>query len=196
MAKSYPPASDEELFAAEQTQRARGQAAIERIEDEKEQTRLATSGEPEAKEALRAMASVLDSTSASEPAPPEKKPRRKRAVTHNGNGDAPPESIDERGAKAYKLMDAAFRKWKAGSRKNYREACRELARDLGGDGAVYMQAGIIRLGDLLDAMNKLTVSGKVEREEAGADDYEKEMEAMREALRKTPTRVEIVDDNE
>jgi len=198
-----PPATDAELADAERRQTARDTAHMERIEDEREQRTLAKAGDPEAVAALQATASMIESrpvehNDGEEPAEPIRKSRgdtRRNAKERRGN--ATPHTQNSRSAKegeqdrelptdasaAYQLMDLAFRKWKKTSQRDLRGANRELARDLGGDAAIYLQSGVVRLSDMLDAMNKLTALAKPKEEEPEGGDIESEMESMREALR-------------
>jgi hypothetical protein len=188
-----PPLTDEELAAAEQTQSVRDRAAQEKLVDEQEQTRLALAGDPDAMAALAAGASALlgRPVEPDEPAPPEPARERKRNApkkhAEKTSEDAAARQAAEReaiGKKAYQLMDAAFRKWRSNMKKNPREANRELARDLGGDAAIYLQAGVLRMSDLLDMTMKLTALGKPKEEEVeGAEDYDAEMEVFRNQLR-------------
>lgn len=194
-----PPLSDEELAAAERTENARTQARIEQIEDEKEQTRLAAAGDPDAVaalESLRAGASVLSGRPAiDEDEPPVLTPkvRKPKSVRHREKPvDPEPSSPDDaeirdqaREEKAFKLMDAVFRKWGKSSEKNPREAFRELARDMGQDMALYVRAGLLRLTDAPDLLMKMTAMGKSKDEPAdgGGEDFDQEMESFREALR-------------
>jgi hypothetical protein len=86
--------------------------------------------------------------------------------------------------KAYELMDIAFRKWRRTAASDIRRANRELARDLGGDTAIFLKNNILRLPDMLDAMNKLMMLTKPSKEEdPESEDFEAELTSMREALR-------------
>jgi hypothetical protein len=180
-----PPLSDSALASAEQTQSARDRAHMEALEDEQEQTRLALAGDPEAMAALQAGSSILLGRPL-EPPPPkkERKPVKRNAKLKMDEAPepAPPDSAFANDA--YKLMDTAFRKWSKRSEKNPREAFRDLARDLGADTALYLQAGVLRLSDMLDSMMKLTALGKPKEEEPeGGEDFDAELESMRSALR-------------
>jgi len=81
---------------------------------------------------------------------------------------------------AFQLLDRAFRKWEKQSHRNLHDANRDLAGDLMKDMAIYMQHGIIRLGDGLDAVNKLMRVTEVEQHEADEID---DMETLRQQLR-------------
>lgn len=214
-----PAPTDEQLAAAEQTEIVRRRDREAAIEDEQEQERLALAGEPEseARVALRASASVLNSrpvgiqepederTPSTTEAPPTPR-RNRRAVRSPAKTDgrvdselnrssdrALPKSTpaqeeepdsDKAEAKAYQLMDLAFRKWEKNARKDLRKANRDLALDLGKDTVLYLQRGIIRLNDWGDYINKLTATKTGEREQdADGEDFDTELETMRAALR-------------
>lgn len=185
--RTAPPLSDEELAAAEMTANAKQQAHIDRLEDEEEQTRLANAGEPETLAALSAGASILSGrpVEGEEPPPVPKLKPKKRIETDPPEKPLPKDG-DEAERAAFKLMDGAFRKWRAKSDRNPREAFRELARDLGQDISIYIQAGIMRMNDVPDLLLKLTALGKTKDETSEGDgdyDYDKEMDHLRNSLR-------------
>ena len=194
--------------------RRRNHAAAET--DRQEQERLAAGGEPSARAALAAGATVLDSRPIA-PGEPTDDESREANTGANGSqtrtGKPPKRSVaqprvrtakkndrsetelpfaspleaktpEERTAKAYRLMDTAFKKWNRDFRKDPRKASRELAADLGQDTSLYMEAGILRLGDMLDAINKLAPQVKPEKEStANEDDFETDLEQLRKDLR-------------
>ena len=196
-----PPATDAELADAERRQIARDTAHMERTEDEREQRTLAKAGDPDAQSALAATAAMIESRpvehndedqESTVQRPPRRSGRKNGVSPPRGKTQSPPpptrEKLAERdlpadSAQAYSLMDLAFRKWSRKFEKDPRGANRELARDLGGDTAIYLKTGIVRLSDMLDAMNKLTALAKPKEEEPEGGDIESEMESMRAALR-------------
>lgn len=199
---SLAPPSDDELASAEIIDMQKKRDRLDLIEQEQETARLARAGDPEAKESLRVLNSVLSSTPAGpageddEPTPEAPKPpvaAKSRVVkssktTRKAAASKPPPEVQEKDpeeleSRAYKLMDMAYQKWNKGAKSNLAKANRELAMDLGKDTAVYLKAQIIRLGDLHDVINKLTAvkPGKEETEDAA--DFDEEMESMRKALR-------------
>jgi hypothetical protein len=184
--RARPPLTDEELASAEQTMQVRDRTRQEAIADEQEQTRLAMAGDPDALEALKAGASALLGRPV-DPDPEPPPPREKRNVPKKPKRPEVNENIpvdDMFKQDAYRLMDASFRKWKLKSEKDPRGAFRDLARDLGGDTAIYLKANIWRLSDVPELLMKLTSLGKPKEEEAeGGEDFESELESLRGALR-------------
>ena len=199
------PPTDAELADAERRQSARDTAHVESAEDEREQRTLAKAGDPDAVAGLKAAASMIESRpvehgddTEEHSAPERSRPstigrkaaanaKRKKVAGDaipSDNGAPEERNLPTDAAQAYKLMDLAFRKWKKMSQRDLRGANRELARDLGGDAAIYLQSGVVRLSDMLDAMNKLTALAKPKEDEAeGSESIESEMESMRAALR-------------
>jgi hypothetical protein len=177
--KTLPPPTDRELYLAEQVQLRKDADVVAETEGEDELERLATAGDPEAMAALQAGASMLSSREI-EPEPPKRvKPP-----------PAPkPEKIKEREIPddkdaAFRLMDVMFRKWKRAAEKDPRQANRDLARDLGGDTAIFLKAGIVRLGDQLDLIIKLTALAKPKDDDGDKDmNFDEEMETLRAWLR-------------
>lgn len=174
MKKSGLPPTDAELASHELTQRIKDA----RIVAEQEQERA---DEPE-RMAMDALASVLSSRplepdEAPQVLPPAVKPRKPtitKAKPKPTTAELPATPDD-----AYRLMDAVFKKWSANYAKNPREANRELARDLGSDTAIYLRAQILRLPDMLDAINKLGML----KAEKGDDGQEEDVEAAIESWR-------------
>ena len=195
------PPTDAELADAERHQLARDQSHIEQAEDEREQRTLAKAGDPDAQAALAATASMIQSRpvehddDTEEPgnrrtAPRHSRTHRRNAKTSAGTAVAPADNgapkerdLPTDAAQAYKLMDLAFRKWAHKFKSDPRGANRDLAQDLGADTAIYHQCGIVRLGDMLDSLNKLTALAKPKEDEPEGGDIETEMESMRAALR-------------
>jgi hypothetical protein len=196
---TLPPPTDEELAAAEQTELRRRRERMDEIEKAQEEARLARAGDPDAKEALNATASVLASKpvgdggneSADKAAPKATRPKAsKRKETPSRERRAEPEApkkeepsrLEVNQEKAYKLMDAAYQKWAKTYAKDPRKANRELAIDLGRDTALYLRAGIIRLSDIQDTIQKLTVV-KGGKDDDVDDQFEDDLESLRKELR-------------
>lgn len=79
-------------------------------------------------------------------------------------------------------MDLAYSKWAKTVAKDPRKANRELAMDLGKDTVLYLRAGLIRLNDFNDVVQKLlTLKGG--KEEAPEEGFEDDLESMRAMLR-------------
>jgi hypothetical protein len=185
MAKRNPgsrtalPPDDATLAAHELTQRIRDARLTAEREEEAANQTLAAAGE---REALAALASVLPSRPL-EPEEPEpikgKRDRISRARPKPTKEDLPATPDD-----AYRLMDAVFKKWQINFAKNPREANRELARDLGGDTAIYLRAQILRLPDMLDAINKLGMLKAEKGDDGGGDeDLMRDIEDLRALMR-------------
>lgn len=200
MKRVAPPPSDEQLAAAERTDNVRRLNREAQIEDEQEQERLALAGEPTAKEAIKAMASVIDSRPVGEEEPTDdnkttaqtsrevtppinRKPRKTkpRDADHRKSeaSESPPpqeEEHDEAASQsrdeklAYKLMDTAYKKWAKTAEKDFSKANRALAIDLGKDTMLYIRSGIIRMNDLQSTIDKLTASSKAGKDNSDAED--------------------------
>ena len=203
-----PPASDEQLAAAEETENIRRRDQLAAIEDQQEQERLAAAGDPEAVErmaAVRASASVLssrpaggndDERSVSTPAPKAVKSGRKKspanrpkpivdpisAPQQEEEPEEDPRAKDER--LAYQLIDTAYKKWGKTAEKDVPKANRALAIDLGKDAMLYLRSGIIRMNDLHATIEKLTPSTKQGKDTADGDEnFDDELEELRKAMR-------------
>lgn len=153
---------------------------MDEAEDRQEQERLASAGEPEA---IRAIASMQSSTPLEPPLRISKRKAETEEPTPEPGTSTGKERKDAADAQAFKLMDAAFRKWKRGAEKDIRKANRELARDLLGDGAIYLAAGILKLSELLDSTVKLTALAKPKEEDADGENFDDEMEDWRKVIR-------------
>lgn len=212
MKRVAPPPSDEQLASAEQTDTIRRRDRLAAIADQQEQERLAAAGEPTAQEALKAMASVLDSRPIGEEEPidadstpadrasPSKSPKTSRRRIQKRNEDSPSnngraasrpspqqeEELDETRFEqtAYKLMDTAYRKWEKTARKDLKRANHDLALDLGKDAAIYFRSQIIRMADLHSTIDKLTASHKPAKDGVEeSENFDDEMEEFRKQLR-------------
>ena len=211
MKRVAPPPSDEQLAAAEQTDNIRRRDREAEIADQQEQERLALAGEPEseARAAVRASASVLESRPMQEEEPINvettppiiRKTRKTRTLKPDTAAPAetssPPlqtpleqeepdeETLRNRDEKlAYKLMDTAYKKWAKGAEKDLNKANRALAIDLGKDTALYLRSGIIRMNDIHSTIEKLTAASKTGKD--GGDDEENlddDLEELRQQLR-------------
>ena len=81
-------------------------------------------------------------------------------------------------------MDTAYKKWRAAAMKDLSKANRGLALDLGGDAALLLRSGLIRMADLHSTIEKLTASAKAGKDnQDGEENFDDELEALREALR-------------
>lgn len=207
MRRVIPAPTDEELAAAEQTENARRANRIAEIEDEQEERRLASAGDPDAAAAL---ASVLggrpvgDENGETEIAgrgsnekkhgSPNPKPRRGKAPRRGTAGDngrnggestREPEHDNLEGDQklAYRLMDLAHKKWAKTAQRDVRKANRDLAIDLGKDMVLYLRANLIRLGDGHDVIQKLIMAKGAEQTAAPDDNFEEDLEDLRAQLR-------------
>ena len=79
-------------------------------------------------------------------------------------------------------MDIAYQRWAKSAAKDPRKANRELAIELGKDTVVYLKAGLIRLGDFNDVVQKL-LTVKAGKEETPDEGFEDDLESMRAMLR-------------
>jgi hypothetical protein len=189
------PPDDATLAAHELTQRIRNARLTAEREEEAANQTLAAAGE---REALAALASVLpgrplepespadagiDRGRSSSPRSREGIPRKhgeriSRAKPIISHAELPATPDD-----AYKLMDAVFKKWRTNFAKDPRGANRELARDLGGDTAIYLRAQILRLPDMLDAINKLGMLKAEKGDDGGDEDLMQDIEDLRALMR-------------
>jgi hypothetical protein len=171
------PLDDATLAAHELTRQIRDARLVAEREEETANRTLAAAGE---REAIEALSSVMNSRplEPEEPAASKGKDRISRARPKPTKEDLPATPDD-----AYRLMDAVFKKWQINFAKNPREANRELARDLGGDTAIYLRAQILRLPDMLDAINKLGMLKAEKNDDGGGEDLEQGIEDLRAMMR-------------
>jgi len=174
MSNSKLPPDDATLAAHELTQQIKDGRRLAGRREEAEAEPFVDAGEREAMDALASVAT-------SRPAEPLEDGKIER-ISH-ARAKPTAEDLPETPDDAYRLMDAVFKKWATNFVKNPREANRELARDLGRDTALYIRAGVLRLTDSLDAINKLSAIKAATGDEGGGEDVQAGIEELRAAMR-------------